>query len=85
MNSKKPKEKNEFNILHLNQKYKILDINHPNKALNRRLLDMGLTKNTIITIKKIAPFGDPIDIELRGYELCLRYNDLNKIKLEVIE
>ena len=45
---------------------------------------MGITKGVIITIKKIAPMGDPIDISLRDYELCIRKEDLAKIKVEVI-
>ncbi len=48
-------------------------------ALRRRLLDMGLTPNTKIFIRKIAPMGDPIELCLRGYELTLRKEDANKI------
>lgn len=36
---------------------------------------MGITMGVIVKIKKVAPFGDPISIELRGYELCLRKKD----------
>ena len=45
---------------------------------------MGVTKGVVITIKKIAPMGDPIDISLRDYELCIRKENLSKIKVEVI-
>lgn len=63
---------------------KVIRINNENKALRRRLLDMGITKGVLVEIKKIAPFGDPIDIYLRGYELCLRKKDIETIEVEVV-
>ena len=51
-------------------------------ALRRRLLDMGLTPNTSVTITKVAPMGDPIQIHLRGYELTIRMDDAKKIEVE---
>ena len=45
---------------------------------------MGITRGVEITIKKIAPMGDPIDISLRDYELCIRKEDLKKIEVEII-
>lgn len=59
----------------------VLSINSDNMALKRRLLDMGVTKGVEVKVKKIAPLGDPIDIELRGYELCLRKRDLASIEV----
>ena len=50
-------------------------------ALRRRLLDMGLTPKTQVTMRKMAPMGDPIEICLRGYELTLRKEDAQKIEL----
>ena len=50
-------------------------------AVKRRLVDMGLTPGTQITVKKIAPFGDPIEVNLRGYELSLRKEDAANILL----
>lgn len=50
-------------------------------ALHRRLLDMGLTPGTCVTIRKVAPMGDPIELHLRGYELTLRLEDAQKITL----
>ena len=55
-------------------------INIKNKNIKRHLLDMGITKGVKIKIKKIAPMGDPIDIELRGYELAIRKKDLKDIE-----
>ena len=49
--------------------------------LKRRMLDMGVTSGVEVRIKKVAPFGDPVDIELRGYELCLRKSDLSLIEV----
>ena len=66
------------------QKAKVMQLNTVDKSLRRRLLDMGITEGVQIKIKKIAPLGDPIDIELRGYELCLRKKDLELIDVEVI-
>jgi ferrous iron transport protein A len=66
------------------QKAKVVFLNTIDRALRRRLLDMGITEGVQIKIKKIAPLGDPIDIELRGYELCLRKKDLAMIDVEVI-
>ena len=51
-------------------------------ALRCRLLDMGLIPHTQITLQKIAPMGDPIEIRVRGYELTLRLEDARKIELE---
>ena len=45
---------------------------------------MGITRGVEITIKKVAPMGDPIAIQLRDYELCLSKKDLAKIEVEVI-
>ncbi|MEG1557460.1 MAG: FeoA family protein [Oscillospiraceae bacterium] len=52
-------------------------------ALRRRLLDMGLTPKTKIMVRKVAPFGDPIQLCLRGYELTIRQADAANI--EVVE
>ncbi len=51
--------------------------------LRRRLLDMGVTPNTEVYLRKKAPFGDPIEITIRGYELTLRSTEAQLIVLEV--
>ncbi len=53
-------------------------------ALRHHLLDMGLTPRTEVTLQKIAPMGDPVQIELRGYELTLRLDEARKIEIEKI-
>ena len=52
------------------------------KVLRRRLLEMGITPRTTITVKKAAPMGDPIELLLRGYVLSLRLEDAEKITVE---
>lgn len=51
-------------------------------ALRCRLLDMGLTPQTVVTLRKVAPMGDPIEIHVRGYELTLRVEDARQITVE---
>lgn len=51
--------------------------------LRRSLLDMGLTPNTTVMVRKVAPLGDPIEICLRGYELTLRKIDAKEVEVEV--
>lgn len=71
--------------LKIGQTAVVKSINIKNKEVKRHLLDMGLTKGTNVSIKKIAPMGDPIDILLRGYELAIRKADLKQIEVEVIK
>lgn len=50
--------------------------------IKRRIMDMGVTKNTEITVKKVAPLGDPIEISVRGYELSIRKSDAEIIEVK---
>ena len=52
--------------------------------LRCRLLDMGLIPNTKVTVHKIAPMGDPIQIQVRGYELTIRREDARMIALQEV-
>ncbi|HEL1906312.1 TPA: ferrous iron transport protein A [Streptococcus suis] len=61
---------------------KVMDI-YATGALRRRLMDMGLTKNTQLFLKKVAPLGDPIEITLRGYELTLRKSEAQMIGVQI--
>lgn len=81
---KKTGEECKLSELQVGQKAKVLKLNEENKAIRRHLLDMGITRGVQITIKKVAPMGDPIDIQLRDYELCIRKEDLSKIEVEVL-
>jgi len=53
-------------------------------ALRRRLLDMGLTPNTKVMVRKVAPLGDPIELHLRGYELTIRGDDAKNIMISEV-
>ena len=49
--------------------------------VKRRIMDMGITKNTEIYVRKVAPLGDPIEVEIRGYNLSIRKGDAEKIEM----
>jgi len=51
-------------------------------AVKRRIMDMGITKNTEIFVRKVAPLGDPIEVTVRGYELSLRKADAEMIEVQ---
>ena len=70
--------------LKIGQRAKVLGLHLDKPEVRRHLLDMGITKGTEILIKKIAPIGDPVDIELRGYELCIRKEEMKNIDVEVL-
>ena len=71
--------------LNIGQKAVIVRLDVQNKEIRRHLLDMGLTRGTQVEIKKKAPMGDPIDISLRDYELCISKKELSSILVEVIK
>ncbi len=55
---------------------------HGEGAVKRRIMDMGLTKGTAVSVIKVAPLGDPIQIHVRGYELSVRKADADMIEVE---
>lgn len=55
---------------------------HGEGAVKRRIMDMGLTKGTDVSIRKVAPLGDPIEVNVRGYELSIRKKDAEMIEVE---
>lgn len=55
---------------------------HGEGAVKRRIMDMGITKGIEITVRKVAPLGDPVEITVRGYELSLRKADADMIEVE---
>lgn len=55
---------------------------HGEGAVKRRIMDMGLTKGVEVYVRKVAPFGDPIEVTVRGYELSLRKADAEMIEIE---
>ncbi len=48
-------------------------------AIKRRIMDMGLTKGTEVTVRKVAPLGDPIEVTVRGFELSLRKGEAQNV------
>ena len=53
-------------------------------ALRRRIVDMGITPGVLFTLKKAAPLGDPLEIQVRGYELSIRRSEAREIFLEYL-
>jgi len=51
--------------------------------VKQRIMEMGITKGTEITMRKVAPLGDPMEVNVRGYELSLRKTDAELIEVEV--
>ena len=54
---------------------------HGEGAVKRRIVDMGITKGVEIYIRKVAPLGDPMEVNIRGYELSLRKKDCEMIEI----
>lgn len=55
---------------------------HGEGGVKRRIMDMGLTKGVEVTVRKVAPLGDPIEVTVRGYELSIRKADAETIEVE---
>ena len=55
---------------------------HGEGAVRRRIMDMGITKNVELYIRKVAPLGDPVEVTVRGYELSLRKADADMIEVQ---
>ena len=70
-----------LNDLKPGQSSTILSVGNQSGAVKRRLVDMGLTPGTQVTVTKIAPLGDPLEVSLRGYELSLRKADAAQITM----
>lgn len=55
---------------------------HGEGAVKRRIMDMGITKGVEVFVRKVAPLGDPFEVNVRGYELSLRKADAEMIEVE---
>ena len=55
---------------------------HGEGAIKRRIMDMGITRGVEIFVRKVAPLGDPIEVNVRGYELSIRKGDAEMIEVE---
>ena len=69
--------------IEVGQSAKVLKI-HGEGAIKRRIMDMGITKGAKLSVHKVAPLGDPIQITVRGYELSIRKDDTELIEVERI-
>lgn len=63
------------------QTVKVVKI-HGEGAVKRRIMDMGISKNVEIYIRKVAPLGDPVEVTVRGYELSLRKADAEMVEVQ---
>ena len=55
---------------------------HGEGAVKRRIMDMGITKGVEVFVRKVAPLGDPIEVNIRGYELSLRKSDAEMVEVQ---
>ena len=55
---------------------------HGEGAVKRRSMDMGITKGVQVYVRKVAPLGDPVEVNVRGYELSIRKNDAEMIEVQ---
>lgn len=55
---------------------------HGQGAVKRRIMDMGITRGAEILVRKVAPLGDPVEVNVRGYELSLRRADIDIIEIQ---
>ena len=55
---------------------------HGTGAVKRRIMDMGITKGAEIYVRKVAPLGDPVEVNVRGYELTVRRADAEMVEIE---
>ena len=55
---------------------------HGEGPVKRRIMDMGLTKGAKVTVVKVAPLGDPLELNVRGYELSIRKDEAEKVEVE---
>ena len=67
----------------IGEKVRVVKV-HGEGAVRRRIMDMGITRRVEISIRKVAPLGDPIEVTVRGYELSLRKADAEMIEIEAI-
>jgi ferrous iron transport protein A len=70
-----------LNELKIGETSKVVRLNGEG-AVKRRIMDMGLTKGTQVTVRKVAPLGDPIELTVRGYELSIRKDEAAKVEVE---
>ena len=74
----------EFSEISIGEKAEVTGYDPAEKTYRRKLLSMGLTRGTVFTLTKIAPMGDPVEIEVRGFKLSLRKGEAEVLKVRKI-
>ena len=69
-----------LNELEVGKTAKVVRLNGEG-AVKRRIMDMGITKGVDVTLRKVAPLGDPLELTVRGYELTIRKDEAEKIEV----
>ena len=72
---------NTLKIVKIGATVRVIKV-HGEGPVRRRIMDMGITKGVEITVRKVAPLGDPMELTVRGYELTLRKADADMIEVE---
>ena len=70
--------------LELGEQGKILAFKGKNFSLYKRLMEMGMVKGTIVTMRRKAPLGDPIELSVRGFEIAIRLEDVKEIEIQEV-
>ena len=78
------KEEKTVNDMQIGEKGVVLSLGCSG-ALRRRIIDMGITPGAIVIMRKAAPMGDPLEINVRGYELSIRRSEAREITVEIQE
>ncbi len=63
------------------EKAEIIGYDASSRTYREKLLSMGLTRGTVVTLKKVAPFGDPVEISVRGFNLSLRKDEADVLRV----
>ena len=73
---------NNLKEVPVGNKAKVVRI-HGEGAVKRRIMDMGITKGVEVFVRKVAPLGDPMELNVRGYELSIRKADAEMVEVEI--
>lgn len=71
-------------LIPVGQEVRIVNFHHPKAQFRHKLLAMGLTPGAMISVIRVAPLGDPVQVKLRGYTLSLRKKECQQIEVEYV-
>ncbi len=72
----------DFKEIQIGEQARIVGYDITENSYRRKLLSMGLTRGTVFTLTRIAPMGDPVEIEIMGYKLTLRRSEADILRIE---